>query len=50
MSYLEIVKAIESGKRVLYTEKGFNSWRELETSKAGFMLDFAKYDYKVKEN
>ena len=26
MNYLEIVKAIESGKTVLYTEKGSDNW------------------------
>lgn len=50
MNYLEIVTAIESGKTVLYTEKGFNNWKEVKKSDTGFALDFAKYDYKVKEN
>lgn len=50
MNYLEIVKAVESGKTVLYTEKGFNNWKEMKTSKTGFALDFVRYDYKVKEN
>lgn len=50
MNYLEIVTAIESGKTVLYTEKGFDNWEEVKKSDTGFALDFAKYDYKVKEN
>lgn len=50
MNCLEIVKAIESGKTVLYTEKGFDNWKEMKNSKTGFALDFVRYDYKVKEN
>lgn len=50
MNYLEIITAIESGKTVLYTEKGFNNWKEVKKSDTGFALDFVKYDYKVKEN
>ena len=50
MNYLEIVKAIESGEIILYTEKGFDSWKEMKRSETGFVLDFVRYDYKVKEN
>lgn len=50
MNCLEIVKAIELGKTVLYTEKGFDNWKEMKKSKTGFALDFVRYDYKVKEN
>ena len=50
MNYLEIIKAIESGKTVLFTEKGFDNWKETKRSETGFALDFVRYDYKVKEN
>ena len=50
MDYLEIVKAIESGKTILYTEKGFDNWKEMKRSETGFALNFVRYDYKVKEN
>lgn len=50
MNYLEIVTAVESGKTVLYTEKGFDNWKEMKKSNAGFVLDFVRYNYKVKEN
>lgn len=50
MNYLEIVTAIESGKIVLYTEKGFENWKEMKKSSTGFALDFVRYAYKVKEN
>lgn len=50
MNYLEIIKAIESDKIVLYIEKGFDNWKEMKKSKTGFALDFVRYEYKVKEN
>ena len=50
MNYLELVQDTESGKTVLYTEKGFDNWKEMKNSKTGFALDFVRYDYKVKEN